>query len=151
MLTRFHNPWGCSQEYFQRFFQSLHRTLGRMTMKSTRRGLGHLLLRSLVRSHRSLIRLLLTARFARAHSFARSLTHSLQSSWDCGFCLQNERVGFISFEPTVQCQSGKDADHSRALRALCPRQTTASSHPTETHLECNTMTSHSSTAATSAA
>ena len=40
--------------------------------------LGHSLVRSLVRSHRSLARLLRTARFARAlrcaHSFARSLT-----------------------------------------------------------------------------
>ena len=40
--------------------------------------LGHSLVRSLVRSHRSLVRLLWTARFARAlrcaHSFARSLT-----------------------------------------------------------------------------
>ena len=52
-----------------------------MTMKSTRRVLGPSLLCSLARSHRSLIRLLRTARFARAlHcalSFARSLTHSL--------------------------------------------------------------------------
>ena len=30
-----------------------------------------------------------------------SFTHSLQSSWESGFCLQNERVDFISFEPTV--------------------------------------------------
>ena len=66
-------------------------TVGRMTMKSTRRVLGHSLLRSLVRSHRSLIRLLRTARFARAlrcaHSFARSLTHSLRSSWERDLCL----------------------------------------------------------------
>ena len=56
------------------------RTVGRMTMKSTRRVIGHSILRSLVRSHRSLSRLLRTARFARAlrcaHSFAHSLTHS---------------------------------------------------------------------------
>ena len=42
-----------------------------------RLALGHSLVRSLVRSHRSLVRLLRTARFARAlrcaHSFARSL------------------------------------------------------------------------------
>ena len=41
--------------------------------------LGHSLVRSFVRSHRSLIRLLRTARFVNplrcAHSFARSLTH----------------------------------------------------------------------------
>ena len=57
-------------------------TMGWMTtMKSTRWVLGRSLLHSLVRSHHSLIRLLRTARFARAlccaHSFARSLTHSL--------------------------------------------------------------------------
>ena len=48
-------------------------------MKSTRRALGHSLLRSLVRSHRSLIRLLRTALSASAlrcaYSLARSLTH----------------------------------------------------------------------------
>ena len=38
-----------------------HCTVGRMTMKSTRRVLDHSLLRSLVHSHRSLIHLLLTA------------------------------------------------------------------------------------------
>ena len=69
---------------------SFERTLGRMTMKSTRRVLGHSLVRSLVRSHRSLIRLLRTARFARAlrcaHSLARSLTHSLPSSSERGLC-----------------------------------------------------------------
>ena len=51
-----------------------------MTMKSTRRVMGHSLLRLLVHSRRSLIRLLRTARFARAlrcfHTFARSLAHS---------------------------------------------------------------------------
>ena len=50
-------------------------------LKSTRKVLGHLFLRSLARSHRSLIRLLRTARFARAlrcaYSFARSLTPEL--------------------------------------------------------------------------
>ena len=53
-------------------------TMGRMTMKSTRRVLGHLLLRLLVCSH---IRSLRTARFARAlrctRSFARSLAPEL--------------------------------------------------------------------------
>ena len=61
-------------------------TVGRMSMKSTRRLLGHSLLRSLVLSHRSLIRLLRTARRARAlrcaHKFARSLTHfGLMGKW----------------------------------------------------------------------
>ena len=49
-------------------------------MKSTRRIIGNLLFCLLVRSHRSLIRLLITACFARAlccaHSFAHSPTHS---------------------------------------------------------------------------
>ena len=83
-----------------------------MTIKSTRRVLGHSLLRSLVRSHRSLIRLLRTARFARAlccaHSLARSLTRSLRSSWERGLCLRIERVDFIQFRPTVRfppCQA----------------------------------------------
>ena len=66
-------------------------TVGRMTLKSTRRVLETI--RSSVRSFATLR----TARFclahsARAHSFARSLTRSLRSSWESGFCLRNERV-----------------------------------------------------------
>ena len=76
------------------------------SMQSTRRVLAHSLLHSLARSHRSLIRLLRTACFARAlccaHSFARSLTRSLRSSWERGFCLWNECVNFIRFQPTVR-------------------------------------------------
>ena len=55
-------------------------TLGRMTMKSTRSVLGHSLLSLPVRSHRSLFRLLRTARFTRVLRSApiiRSLTRSL--------------------------------------------------------------------------
>ena len=55
------------------------------------RRISHSFLRSLFRSYRSFIWLLRTTRFARAlrhaHSFARSLTHSLRSSWERGFCL----------------------------------------------------------------
>ena len=73
------------------FTNQKRRTVATMTMKSTRRALGHLLLHSLVCLHRSLICLLQTARFALAlhcaHSFARSLTYSLQSSWENCFCL----------------------------------------------------------------
>ena len=62
-----------------------------MTMKSTHKVLGHSLVRSLVHSHRTLIRFLRTARFARAlrcaHSFVRSPIHSLPSSWERGFGL----------------------------------------------------------------
>ena len=39
--------------------------------------LGHSLVRSLIRSHRSLVCLLRTARFARAHRYTHSLAHSL--------------------------------------------------------------------------
>ena len=57
---------------------SVHPTVGRKSMKSTRGLLGHSLLRSLVRSHRTLVHLLCTPRYTRAlrwaHSFARSLT-----------------------------------------------------------------------------
>ena len=56
------------------------RTVGRMTLKS--------LLRSLVRSHRSLIRLLRTARFAR--SLARSRPHGKEAY-----------VIFIQYQPLV--------------------------------------------------
>ena len=67
--------------------------------------LGPLLIHSLVPSHRSLICLLRTARFARAlrcaHSFARSFTRSLRSLWEICFCLRNEHVDFISFERLV--------------------------------------------------
>ena len=53
-------------------------------LKSTRRVLGHSLIRSLVRSHCSPIRFLGTASFARAlrsaYSFVRSLAHSLTRS-----------------------------------------------------------------------
>ena len=76
-------------------------------MKSTRGVLGHSLLRSLVRSHRSLIRLLRTARCARAlrctHSFARSLTRSLRSSWERDLCQSIECVDIMQFQPIVTC------------------------------------------------
>ena len=83
--------------------------MGKKLMKLTRRVMDHSLIRSLIRSHRSLIRLLRTASFARAlcraHSLARllarSLTHSLPSSWESGFCLWNECINFIQFQPTV--------------------------------------------------
>ena len=57
----------------------LHSAVGGMTLKSTRRVMSHSLVRSLIRSHRSLTHLLRTARFARAplRWFARSLARSL--------------------------------------------------------------------------
>ena len=55
-----------------------HRTVGRKYMKLMSRKLGHSLVRLLVGSNRSLIRLLLTARFAHVlHSRAHLLAHSL--------------------------------------------------------------------------
>ena len=72
---------------------SVYPAMGRMTIKWTRRSLGHSLLRSLVPSYRSLICLLRTALFARvlhcAHSLARSLAHAvayeLNVSISCSF------------------------------------------------------------------
>ena len=65
-------PWHRSLYIFPSFLYavrpSVRRTLGRMTMKSTRRVLGHLLVCSLVPSHRSLIRSL-------AHSLTRPRAH----------------------------------------------------------------------------
>ena len=64
--------------------------------------LGHSLIRSLVRSHRSLICLLRTACFARAlrcaHSFARSLTLLTPSLWESEF--------FMSHNDLVLSHSG---------------------------------------------
>ena len=48
--------------------------------------MGHSFIRSLVRSHRSLVRFLRTARFA---ALVRSLAHSLLSSWDSRIFLSN--------------------------------------------------------------
>ena len=50
---------------------------GRMNMKSMLRALGHSLVRSLVRSRRSLIRYFCTARFARGLHCAHSLASEL--------------------------------------------------------------------------
>ena len=70
------------------------RTVGSMTMKSTRGVLGHSLLRSLVRSHRALIRLLRTDRFARVLRWPlfRSLAHS---------GAHGKEVDFIQFQPSA--------------------------------------------------
>ena len=81
---------------------SRHYTVGWNDMKSTRWILGHPLVLSLDRLHRSLIRLLCTAHFRCAHSLARSLAHSLLSFWERGIWPWNERVDFISFQPTVR-------------------------------------------------
>ena len=85
------------------------RPLGRMTIKSTRRVLGHSLLRSLVRSHRSLIRLIRTARFARAlrcsHSFALLLTHSV-AHWKEVFVDGMNASILYSFSPLCKGHSG---------------------------------------------
>ena len=55
--------------------------------------MGHSPIRSLVRSHRSLVRLLRTARFARAlccaHSFTPLLSQTFLSSWDSGLILSD--------------------------------------------------------------
>ena len=83
-------------------------TFCRNDMKSMRRVLGHLFIRTLIRSHCSLIWLLRTARFARthwcAHSLASMLTPSLPSSWERDLCLQIEfinRLVGLSIHPYV--------------------------------------------------
>ena len=87
----------------------LQSTVGKMTMKLTRRVLGHLLICSLVCSRRYLICLLSIARFARAlccaYLFARSLTHLVPSSWESGFCLWIEWIDFIVSTHGVLIQS----------------------------------------------
>ena len=80
----------CASSASSSFYGS-QSTVGLNDMKSTCKLLGHSLLRSLVRSHHSLIRLLRTARFAHAlccaHLFARLLPHSFRTSWERDFCL----------------------------------------------------------------
>ena len=56
--------------------------MDKLTGKSPRRARVHLLVRLVVLSQRSLVRLLCTARFARALRFA----HLLPSSWERGLC-----------------------------------------------------------------
>ena len=74
------------------------------------RNQGVELIRSLVPSHSSLIRVLHNARFARAlrsraplRFLARSLTFSLPSPWESGLCLWMECVDVILFLPIVGC------------------------------------------------
>ena len=96
------------------------RTMGRMTIKSTRRVLVHSLVCSLVHSCRTLIRFLRTACFARALHCAHSFAHLLPSSWERGFCLWNryERVNFTHFQPTVERSNWR----GKALWPLLRRQ-----------------------------
>ena len=93
------------QHLWQSFLTS-HRMVGWNYMKSTCRVVGHSLIYSHVRSHRSLIRLFRTASFARSraplHSFISLLTNSLRSSWERYWCLSIESVIFIKFQPIVQ-------------------------------------------------
>ena len=95
-------------------------TVGRVTLKSTRRVLGHSLLRSLVRSHRSLIHLLRTARFARArrraHSFTDSLTHALAHG-KIDLFQRIECVNFIQFQSILRARvqgRGRTGERARA-------------------------------------
>ena len=107
-------------------------TVGPMTMKSTHRVLGYSLLRSLVCSHRSLIRLLLTARPLRC---ARSLPSSWKTWRDFSSC--NECVNFIQIQPVEM----------RSLR-ICTRissQSVAYSQPFKNHSSCAAFSYLSST------
>ena len=69
-------------------------------MKSTRGALGHSLLRLLARTAHSFACSALVVLLARSAALIRSLARS----WKKGFCLLNERIAFMSFEPTVRCQ-----------------------------------------------
>ena len=73
-----------------------------MIQESTRRVLGHSLVHSLVHSHRTLVRLLRSARFARAlrcaQLFAPSLS-SLARSWERGFHDEVNTSISYSFNP----------------------------------------------------
>ena len=90
-----------------------------MTRKSTRRVLSHSLLRLLVRSHRSLIRLLRSVRFARelrcAHSFPRSLTHSEAHGKEIYAYELNASISYI-FNPL--CSGPRDRSSIYAKRSL---------------------------------
>ena len=94
-----------------------------MTVKSTRRVLGHSLLRLLVCSHHSLIPLLCTARSVcavrYAQTFARSLTHSLWSAGEWGSCLWIDRVNSMPFQPIVWLDVSYLPRHSRCLGTRC--------------------------------
>ena len=75
--------------------QAQQRTLGRKTMKSTRREQGY----SLVRSHIGSLRTTCSACTLRcAHSFGRSLARE----WERDVSLETECVCFIQFQPIVQ-------------------------------------------------
>ena len=103
-------------------FQSLTRfgrTMGRMHCDSEPLKIGtlvmsHSLIRSPVRSHRSLTRLLGTACFARAplRSFARSLIHLLPNSWDNGISF------FSNFQCVLNLSGMTMKSAHRALRHL---------------------------------
>ena len=92
------------------------RTMGRMAMKSMRRVLGHSLVRSLVHSHRTLIRLLRTARFARPLSRTGThgkeiFVHELNALISCSFnplCTVSEqpKIGTSKFTLSHELGSG---------------------------------------------
>ena len=103
--------------------------MGRMTMKLTRRLLGHLLIRSLICSDRWLICLHRTARFtwARhcAHLLVRSLTHLLLRSWEWSYVHElNASIWYI-FNPQCSvalCQTWKSVliEPNSVLYSLWP-------------------------------
>ena len=77
-------------------------TMGRITKETTRRVHSHLLVRSLILLHHSLICLPHPAYFAHGlHSFIRSSVHSRPSSWERGFD-HDKNVNFIQFQPIIQ-------------------------------------------------
>ena len=82
---------------------TFHPTMGRTTVKTMRRELDHSLIRSLVRSHRLPVRLLRTARLARALRCAHSFARSLPRSWERGLSLYS--IYWMYFFHTVSSLS----------------------------------------------
>ena len=115
---------GCDVTTFEQFFLIFFREkrahngerregiMVRKYMKSTRRVLGNSLVRSLVHSHSSLIRLLRIARFARAllRSFIRSshsLTHSLPKTMEKRFMSCMSRFHTVSTHCAAKVKNRK--------------------------------------------
>ena len=79
--------------------------------------------RSFARTAHSFAWSALLASFARYAALIFLLALSLRSSWKRGFCLRNERVDFIQFQPTVHCSESLNARIQRSSNAIGEDQT----------------------------
>ena len=99
------------------------RTVSFMVKESTRRGLSHLLVHSLVCSQRSFIGSALLAALARSAALNCLPARSLPSSWERGFC---PCVNFIQFQPTwswslSSCRFPSTAQNFSVLEIRAPK------------------------------